>query len=33
MRAPFAALIVLLGTLALGMYLGGHSSALPVPIA
>jgi carboxyl-terminal processing protease len=33
MRAPFAALIVLLGTLALGMYLGGHSSALPAPIA
>lgn len=33
MRAPIAAVIVLLATLALGMYLGGHASSLPGPIA
>jgi carboxyl-terminal processing protease len=32
MRVPLAALIVLLATLALGMWLGGHSAALPGPL-
>jgi carboxyl-terminal processing protease len=32
MRAPLAALVVLLGTLALGMWLGGHSGSLPAPL-
>lgn len=32
MRAPFAALIVLLATLALGIWLGGHSGSLPAPL-
>ena len=32
MRAPLAALLVLLGTLALGMWLGGHSGSLPAPL-
>ena len=32
MRAPLAALAVLLGTLLLGMWLGGHSGSLPAPL-
>src|SRR5688572_15773469 len=32
MRAPLAALIVLLATLALGLWLGGHSASLPAPL-
>jgi carboxyl-terminal processing protease len=32
MRAPFAALLVLIATLALGMWIGGHSGSLPAPL-
>jgi carboxyl-terminal processing protease len=32
MRAPFAALLVLVATLALGIWLGGHSGSLPGPL-
>jgi carboxyl-terminal processing protease len=32
MRAPLAALLVLLATLALGMWIGGHSAGLPAPL-
>jgi carboxyl-terminal processing protease len=32
MRWPFAALLVVLGTLFLGMWLGGHSGSLPAPL-
>ena len=32
MRWPFAALLGLLGTLLLGMWLGGHASSLPAPL-
>src|SRR5688572_26566874 len=32
MRAPFAALLILLATLLLGMWLGGHSASLPGPL-
>jgi carboxyl-terminal processing protease len=32
MRAPLAALTVVLGTLVLGMWLGGHNDMLPAPL-
>jgi carboxyl-terminal processing protease len=32
MRWPFAALLVVLGTLVLGIWLGGHSGSLPAPL-
>src|SRR5690349_19229791 len=32
MRAPLAAAVVLVATLALGMWLGGHSGSLPGPL-